>query len=56
MDSIYTETVVSGRFLDIVATKGPGGFRAFLEVLEYEYPHVYWHVANEKPRDPPHGK
>ncbi|KAK2179452.1 hypothetical protein NP493_489g03066 [Ridgeia piscesae] len=43
------------RFLDIVATKGPGGFRAFLEVLEYEYPHVYWHVANEKPRDPPHG-
>ena len=49
------EATVLGRFLDIVATKGPRGFRAFLYVLEYEYPHVYWHVANEKPRDAPNG-
>ncbi|KAI0242685.1 hypothetical protein LSAT2_011759 [Lamellibrachia satsuma] len=44
-----------GTFLDIVATKGPKGFQAFLEVLEYDYPHVYWHVANVKPRDRPIG-
>ncbi|KAK2179451.1 hypothetical protein NP493_489g03077 [Ridgeia piscesae] len=43
-----------GRFLDIVATKGPEGFRAFLDVLEYEHPHLFLHVTNEKPRDPPH--
>ncbi|KAI0242684.1 hypothetical protein LSAT2_011758 [Lamellibrachia satsuma] len=44
-----------GKFLDIVATKGPNGFRAFLEVLEYEHSHVYLHITKEKPRDPPIG-
>lgn len=45
-----------GYFLDVLQTKGDNGVKKFLEILEWEYPHVYKDVTNKEARDPPTGK
>nr|XP_022315630.1 caspase recruitment domain-containing protein 11-like isoform X2 [Crassostrea virginica] len=43
----------AGYFLDVLQTKGDNGVKKFLEILEWEYPHVYKDVTNKEARDPP---
>lgn len=45
-----------GYFLDILQTKGDNGVKKFLEILEWEYPHVFKDVTNKDAREPPTGK
>jgi hypothetical protein len=42
--------------LDVLQSKGDNGVRKFLEILEWEYPHVFKEVTNKEARDPPTGK
>lgn len=37
-------------------TRGERGYEKFVEILEYQYPHVYQDVTKKEPRDPPRGK
>ncbi|XP_052685962.1 caspase recruitment domain-containing protein 11-like isoform X3 [Crassostrea angulata] len=43
----------AGYFLDILQTKGDNGVKKFLEILEWEYPHVFKDVTNKDAREPP---
>jgi len=42
--------------IDIVSRKGPAGFTAFLEVVEYEYGDLFLEIAEKEPRMPPRGQ
>ena len=47
----------SGHLIDIITyNKGPKGFKAFMEVIEYEFPYVFTHIMGTKPGKPPPGK
>lgn len=43
----------AGYFLNILQTKGDNGVKKFLEILEWEYPHVFKDVTNKDAREPP---
>ncbi|XP_062599398.1 caspase recruitment domain-containing protein 11-like isoform X4 [Saccostrea cucullata] len=53
IESKTTRRQQAGSFLDILQTKGDNGVKKFLEILEFEYPHVYKDVTNKEARDPP---
>lgn len=44
---------ILGQFLDILVTKGDKGVEIFIEVLEYDYPHVYKLITNKDAKEPP---
>jgi len=47
----------SGHLIDIITyNKGPKGFKAFMEVIEYEFPYVFAHIMGTTPSTPPPGK
>ena len=46
----------SGCLIDIISTKGPSGFIAFLEVVEYEYGDLFLEITGKQPRMPPRGQ
>ncbi|VDI75339.1 Hypothetical predicted protein [Mytilus galloprovincialis] len=48
-----TRRARAGQFLDILLTKGDNGVKIFIEVLEYDYPHVYKLITNKDAKDPP---
>ncbi|CAC5423523.1 unnamed protein product [Mytilus coruscus] len=48
-----TRRARAGQFLDILQTKGDNGVKIFIEVLEYDYPHVYKLITNKDAKDPP---
>ena len=56
----YTNVYYIYKFLDklieILMTRGENGYKKFLEILEYQYPHVYQDVTKKEPRDPPPGE
>lgn len=41
-------TLLSGRLLDILRTKGNQGYVAFLESLEFHYPELYKLITGKK--------
>lgn len=51
----YKLVVVSDKLIEILLTRGQRGYEQFLEILEYQYPHVFQEVTNKEPRDPPPG-
>ncbi|CAG2187756.1 unnamed protein product [Mytilus edulis] len=48
-----TRRARAGQFLDILLTKGDNGVKIFIEVLEYDYPHVYKLITNKDAKEPP---
>jgi len=48
-------TCFLGQFLDILQTKGDNGVQKYIDVLEYDYPHVYKLITNKDAKDPPRG-
>ena len=36
--------------------RGEQGYTTFVDLLEYQYPHVYKQVTKKEPRTPPKGK
>ncbi|XP_052070831.1 caspase recruitment domain-containing protein 14-like isoform X2 [Mytilus californianus] len=48
-----TRRARAGQFLDILQTKGDNGVKIFIEVLEYDYPHVYKLITNKDAKEPP---
>ena len=47
----------TGHLIDIITyNKGPDGFKAFMEVIEYEFPYVFTHLMGTVARKPPLGK
>jgi hypothetical protein len=48
-------TYFLGQFLDILQTKGDNGVQKYIDVLEYDYPHVYKIITNKDAKDPPRG-
>ena len=46
----------AGCLIDIISTKGPSGFIAFLEVVEYEYGDLFLEITGKQPRMPPRGQ
>ncbi|XP_048758252.1 caspase recruitment domain-containing protein 14-like isoform X2 [Ostrea edulis] len=53
IQSKITRRQQAAHFLDVLQTKGDNGVRKFLEILEWEYPHVYKEITNKDARDPP---
>ncbi|XP_053392748.1 caspase recruitment domain-containing protein 11-like isoform X3 [Mercenaria mercenaria] len=45
----------ANKLIEILMTRGERGYFKFLEILEYQYPHVYQDVTKKEPRDPPPG-
>ncbi|XP_060604546.1 caspase recruitment domain-containing protein 11-like isoform X3 [Ruditapes philippinarum] len=45
----------ANKLVEILMTRGENGYKKFLEILEYQYPHVYQDVTKKEPRDPPPG-
>ncbi|KAK2179344.1 hypothetical protein NP493_496g02021 [Ridgeia piscesae] len=44
----------AGHLIDIITyNKGPKGFKAFMEVIEYEFPYVFAHIMGTTPSTPP---
>ncbi|KAI0239826.1 hypothetical protein LSAT2_009432 [Lamellibrachia satsuma] len=44
----------AGHLIDIITyNKGSAGFKAFMEVIEYEFPYVFTHIMGRKPGKPP---
>ena len=50
-----TRRARAGQFLDILQTKGDNGVQKYIDVLEYDYPHVYKLITNKDAKDPPRG-
>jgi len=46
----------AGCLIDIIQTKGQGGFIAFMEVVEYEYGDLFLEITEKQPRMPPRGQ
>ncbi|XP_041363521.1 uncharacterized protein LOC121379112 isoform X1 [Gigantopelta aegis] len=45
----------AGAFIDILLTKGPDAFKVFVDLLQWEYPHVYQKIFNVRAKAPPPG-
>lgn len=50
-----TRRARAGQFLDILQTKGDKGVQIYINVLEYDYPHVYKLITNKDAKEPPRG-
>ena len=46
-------SLFSGQFLDILQTKGDEGVQKYIDVLEYDYPHVFKLITNKDAKEPP---
>ena len=47
---------LAAALIDVLLTKGSHGYDCFLEILEFQYPHVYKDVTKREPRPLPKGK
>ena len=45
----------SGKFIDMILTKGSNAIRSFLQHLGYHYPEIYRRIMKAKPQSPPKG-
>ena len=40
----------TSKFLDVLACKGPDGYKHFVDALEFESPHLYQKITGRSPR------
>ena len=46
----------TGVLIDTVKTKGKTGFKAFMEVIEYDYPELFHSMTGKEPQEAPPGE